>query len=104
MNGMESKALRFRADLGGSMHYRHLGRTGIQVSELSYGTWVTFGNQIDVGKAVDCLGVAFDLCVNFFDCVEVYAGGRAEEILGCACKLGWRREVTGHHQVLLGSA
>ena len=74
------------------MHYRHLGRTGIQVSELSYGTWVTFGNQLDVGKAVDCLGAAYDMGVNFFDCAEVYAGGTAEEILGAALrKLGWRR-------------
>jgi voltage-dependent potassium channel beta subunit len=74
------------------MRYRHLGRTGVQVSELSYGTWVTFSNQLDVGKAVDCLGVAYDLGVNFFDCAEVYAGGKAEEILGAALrKLGWRR-------------
>jgi voltage-dependent potassium channel beta subunit len=74
------------------MRYRHLGRTGVQVSELSYGTWVTFSNQLDVGKAVDCLGAAYDLGVNFFDCAEVYAGGKAEEILGAALvKLGWRR-------------
>ena len=74
------------------MHYRHLGRTGVQVSELSYGTWVTFSNQLDVAKAVDCLGAAYDLGVNFFDCAEVYAGGKAEEILGAALrKLSWRR-------------
>ena len=74
------------------MDYRHLGRTGIQVSELSYGSWVTFSNQLDVGRAVECLETAYGLGVNFFDCAEVYAGGKAEEILGAAIKkLGWRR-------------
>jgi voltage-dependent potassium channel beta subunit len=74
------------------MNYRRLGHTGIQVSELSYGTWVTFSNQIDVTKAIECLGTAYELGVNFFDCAEVYAGGKAEEVLGAALKqLGWRR-------------
>ena len=74
------------------MEYRHLGRTGVQVSQLSYGTWVTFSNQLDVKRAMECLGAAYDLGVNFFDCAEVYAGGKAEEILGEALKkLGWRR-------------
>ena len=74
------------------MEYRRLGRTGLQISELSYGTWVTFSNQIDVSEAVDCLGTAYELGVNFFDCAEVYAGGKAEEILGAALhKLAWRR-------------
>ncbi len=74
------------------MEYRRLGHTGLQISELSYGTWVTFSNQIDVRRAIECLGTAYDLGVNFFDCAEVYAGGGAEEILGAALKqLGWRR-------------
>jgi voltage-dependent potassium channel beta subunit len=74
------------------MEYRHLGRTGLRVSELSYGTWVTFGNQLDVEKAKGCLKAAYDGGVNFFDCAEVYAGGKAEEILGDALKqLSWRR-------------
>lgn len=74
------------------MEYRHLGRAGIQVSGLSYGTWVTFSNQLDVRRAVDCLAAAYELGVNFFDCAEVYAGGKAEEVLGAAIKkLGWRR-------------
>jgi len=74
------------------MDYRHLGRTGLRVSELSYGSWVTFSNQLDVGRAMECLRAAYDLGVNFFDCAEVYAGGKAEEILGAAIKkLGWRR-------------
>lgn len=74
------------------MEYRRLGNTGIQISELSYGTWVTFSNQLDTNRATDCLGTAYDLGVNFFDCAEIYAGGKAEEILGAALKkLGWRR-------------
>jgi voltage-dependent potassium channel beta subunit len=74
------------------MEYRHLGRSGIRVSELSFGTWVTFSNQLDVKSAVDCLAAAYDQGVNFIDCAEVYAGGRAEEVLGQALKkLGWRR-------------
>jgi voltage-dependent potassium channel beta subunit len=74
------------------MEYRHLGRTGLRISELSYGTWVTFSNQLNVERATACLAAAYEGGVNFFDCAEVYAGGRAEEILGEALKkLGWRR-------------
>jgi len=74
------------------MEYRHLGRAGIRVSELSYGSWVTFSNQLDNKSATDCMSAAYDLGVNFFDCAEVYAGGRAEELLGAALKkLAWRR-------------
>lgn len=74
------------------MQYRRLGRAGIQVSELSFGSWVTFSHQLDVQRAVDCLQAAYEQGVNFFDCAEVYAGGKAEEILGAALKkIGWRR-------------
>ncbi len=74
------------------MNYRHLGRAGIRVSELSLGSWVTFGNQADVDRAVEIMAAAYDYGVNFFDNAEVYAGGRAEEIMGEALKrLGWRR-------------
>ncbi len=74
------------------MRYRHLGRTGIQVSELSFGSWVTFSNQLDVKAAADCMSAAYEAGVNFFDNAEVYAGGKAEELMGAALKkLGWRR-------------
>ncbi len=74
------------------MNYRHLGRAGIRVSELSLGSWVTFGNQADVDRAVEIMAVAYEYGVNFFDNAEVYAGGRAEEIMGEALKrLRWRR-------------
>lgn len=74
------------------MNYRHLGRAGIRVSELSLGSWVTFGNQADVDRAVEIMAAAYEYGVNFFDNAEVYAGGRSEEIMGAALKrLGWRR-------------
>ena len=74
------------------MEYRHLGKTGIQVSELSLGSWVTFHNQIDVKAAVDMMAAAYEAGVNFFDNAEVYAAGKSEEVMGAALKqLGWRR-------------
>ncbi len=74
------------------MEYRHLGRSGLRVSELSLGSWVTFSNQIGVKDAVDCMSAAYDAGVNFFDNAEVYAGGKSEEVMGAALrKLGWRR-------------
>ncbi|MBC7875963.1 MAG: aldo/keto reductase [Anaerolineales bacterium] len=74
------------------MKYRHLGKTGIQVSELSYGSWVTFHNQADVKAAVDMMAAAYDAGVNFFDNAEVYAGGKSETVMGEALKkLKWSR-------------
>lgn len=74
------------------MNYRHLGRTGIRVSELSFGSWVTFHNQADVKAAVDMMAAAYEHGVNFFDNAEVYAGGKSEEVMGAALKkLNWRR-------------
>jgi voltage-dependent potassium channel beta subunit len=74
------------------MEYHHLGKTGIRISELSFGSWVTFHNQADVKAAVDMMSAAYDAGVNFFDNAEVYAGGKSEEVMGAALKqLGWRR-------------
>jgi voltage-dependent potassium channel beta subunit len=74
------------------MEYRHLGKAGIQVSELSFGSWVTFHNQADVKAAVKLMSAAYEAGVNFFDNAEVYAGGKSEEVMGAALKqLGWRR-------------
>jgi voltage-dependent potassium channel beta subunit len=74
------------------MEYRHLGRAGIRVSELSFGSWVTFHNQADVDLAKDMMAAAYDAGVNFFDNAEVYASGKSEEVMGAALKqLGWRR-------------
>lgn len=75
------------------MQYRYLGRSGLKVSALSFGSWVTFDNQLDVAKALDCMKAAFDHGVNFFDNAEVYADGKAEELMGEAIKKGgWRRD------------
>ena len=74
------------------MNYRQLGRTGIRVSELSLGSWITFKNQVDVDAAAEIMAAAFDLGVNFFDNAEAYARGKSEEVMGAALKkLGWRR-------------
>lgn len=74
------------------MKYRHLGKAGIQVSELSFGSWVTFHNQAGVESTVKMMSAAFDAGVNFFDNAETYAAGKSEEIMGASLKkLGWRR-------------
>ncbi len=74
------------------MKYRHVGKTGIQVSELSFGSWVTFHNQADVKLAMDMMSAAYDAGVNFFDNAEVYAGGKSEAVMGEVLKqLKWSR-------------
>jgi voltage-dependent potassium channel beta subunit len=74
------------------MNYRRLGRSGLKVSELSLGSWVTYGNQLDAGAARECMAAAWDQGVNFFDNAQVYAAGKSEEIMGEALKkLGWPR-------------
>ncbi|MGZ5079461.1 MAG: potassium channel beta subunit family protein [Usitatibacter sp.] len=74
------------------MDYRRLGRCGLKVSELSLGSWVTYGNQLDSTAARECMAAAWDQCVNFFDNAEVYANGKSEEIMGEALKkLAWPR-------------
>jgi voltage-dependent potassium channel beta subunit len=74
------------------MQYRHLGRSGLQVSVLSFGSWVTFGDQIGIELAVECLGVAREGGINFFDNAESYAQGQSERIMGKAlAELGWPR-------------
>lgn len=74
------------------MEYRRLGKAGIQVGELSFGSWVTFHTQADVQAAVDMMSAAYHAGVNFFDNAESYAGGKSEEVMGQALKqLGWRR-------------
>jgi aryl-alcohol dehydrogenase-like predicted oxidoreductase len=75
-----------------AMKYRRLGDSGLKVSELSFGSWVTYGNQMDTGAARDCMAAAWDAGVNFFDNAEVYANGKSEEIMGAALKeLAWPR-------------
>ncbi len=74
------------------MEYRYLGRSGLQVSALSYGAWVTFSGQIDVDRAAECMSAAYEAGVNFFDNAEVYADGRAESVMGeVLAKMKWKR-------------
>ena len=75
------------------MQYRRLGRSGLKVSVLSFGSWVTFSHQSDVDNALACMTEAYDAGVNFFDNAEIYAHGKSEEIMGAAlAKAGWRRD------------
>ena len=74
------------------MQYRRLGRSGLQVSELSLGSWVTYHNQVDANAATEMLAAAMDAGVNFFDNAEAYAGGQSEVVMGQAFKaLKWPR-------------
>ena len=74
------------------MQYRHLGRSGLKVSALSYGSWVTFGDQIDRERAAQCMHVAYDHGVNFFDNAEAYANGQSERMMGEIIRnKGWDR-------------
>jgi voltage-dependent potassium channel beta subunit len=74
------------------MEYRRLGRSGLELSALSFGSWVSFGPQLDVGRARDCLAAAYEAGVNFFDNAQSYAGGESERIMGQAiAELGWPR-------------
>jgi len=75
------------------MNYRRLGKTGLKVSELSYGSWVTFSFQMKLKEATEMLALAYDRGINFFDNAEAYASGRSEMIMGDAIKnLGWSRD------------
>ncbi len=74
------------------MQYRYLGSSGLKVSALSFGSWVTFGAQIDEDVAYDCMTAAYDAGVNFFDTAEVYAAGLAETMMGNVIRrAGWKR-------------
>lgn len=75
------------------MEYKRLGKSGLKVSELSFGSWITFGNQIESGVSSDLMDIAYDNGINFFDNAEVYAHGRSEEVMGKILKeKGWRRD------------
>jgi voltage-dependent potassium channel beta subunit len=75
------------------MEYRRLGKSGLQVSLLSIGSWVTFSNQVDVERGVEVMTAAYDNGMNFFDNAEAYAAGQSELIMGQVFKkTGWRRD------------
>ena len=75
------------------MEYRRLGKSGLPVSELSFGSWITFGNQIDNTISKQLMVTAFDAGINFFDNAEVYGNGQSEEVMGKIIhELGWGRD------------
>jgi voltage-dependent potassium channel beta subunit len=75
------------------MEYRRLGKSGLKVSELSFGSWVTFSKQVDGSDAVSLMGYAYEQGVNFFDNAEGYEQGKSEIVMGEALKtLGWSRD------------
>ncbi len=74
------------------MQYRRLGNAGIKTSVFSYGSWLTFGSQQEKDDSLECMSAAYDAGVNFFDNAEVYAGGKAETVMGQALQeFGWHR-------------
>ena len=73
------------------MEFRHLGRSGLIVSEISYGNWLTHGSQVEEDQATACVRAALDSGITTFDTADVYAGGKAEEVLGRALQ-GERRD------------
>jgi aryl-alcohol dehydrogenase-like predicted oxidoreductase len=73
------------------MEYRHLGRSGLMISEIAYGNWITHGSQVEEDAALSCVAAALDVGITTFDTADVYAGTRAEEVMGRALH-GQRRE------------
>jgi aryl-alcohol dehydrogenase-like predicted oxidoreductase len=86
------------------MEYRRMGRSGLKLSALSYGSWVSFHNQVDISAAAELMQAAYDAGVNFFDNAEVYARGESETVMGAAqaARLA-TRQLHGLDQVLLGT-
>lgn len=75
------------------MEYRRLGKSGLQLSALSFGSWITFANQIKDGTSERLMDIAYDAGVNFFDNAEVYAAGKSEEVMGSIlAKKNWPRD------------
>jgi voltage-dependent potassium channel beta subunit len=81
------------------MQYRQLGRSGLQVSEIGLGSWLTLGSSVDAGTTDEIVQRAWDLGINFFDTADAYARGRAEEVLGRAL-----RGIPRHHAVIATKA
>ena len=75
------------------MNYRNLGNSGLKISELSFGSWATFVNQLNEKNAMDCMAFAYERGVNFFDNAEAYASGESEVLMGKILKkIKWDRD------------
>lgn len=86
------------------MEYRRLGRAGLKVSELSFGSWITFGSSLDLTGAKACIQTAKDAGINFFDTAEVYGNGAAETLLGEAIKQYRREDLVISTKIFWGGA
>lgn len=86
------------------MQYNRLGGTGLKVSELSFGSWVTFGSQLDLDHAKECMRAAFEAGINFFDNAEGYAEGQAEVLMGQALKDFKRDELVISTKIFWGGS
>jgi voltage-dependent potassium channel beta subunit len=86
-----------------NMKYRFLGDSGLLVSTLSFGSWVTFDNQLDVEKAYSIMEHAYKSGINFFDNAEAYAAGKSEEIMGQVIKMGVERGVWTREDLVLST-
>ena len=75
------------------MEYRRLGRSGLEVSSIAVGSWLTFGSSVEVAETAKLVSAAYELGVNFFDTADVYARGRSEEAIGQALRSIPRRYV-----------
>jgi len=64
------------------LHYRRVGKSGLKISEISLGSWLTYGGTVDNQVAKECMNTAVEQGINFIDCAEIYAGGKAEEVIG----------------------
>jgi aryl-alcohol dehydrogenase-like predicted oxidoreductase len=74
------------------MEYRNLGRSGLQLSVLSFGSWVTFRKQIEDSSADELMGIAYENGINFFDNAEIYSLGESEKLMGRVLKMkNWER-------------
>jgi len=74
------------------MEYRFLGRSGLQVSAISLGGWLTYGGHVENENTFNCMKAAYDVGINFFDCAEGYSDGESERVMGQAIKkFGWKR-------------
>jgi predicted oxidoreductase len=74
------------------MEYRFVGRSGLQISAISLGGWLTYGGHVGDDNTFACLKAAYDAGINFFDCAEGYAQGESEKVMGRAIKhFGWTR-------------
>lgn len=85
------------------MKYRYLGDTGLLVSTLSFGSWVTFDNQLDFNKAFSIMEHAYKAGINFFDNAEAYASGKSEEIMGKCIKTGVERGIWSREDLVIST-